>query len=185
MSAFERSTLLISLLALIVNTVVFVLLWVQVRLLRQQNVESAEAVERDHEQRRIAETMRYYTDAFILTGSGDASTNREWTYVNDRIAGRSPTAPGNLDEIRDRLRLFEVFATGVNLGAFSFDVADRATGSSFLAAWLTYRDLIYVQRERMGSPRLYEEFESLAQLLMVTNRAFWERISTTSSPEWD
>lgn len=177
MTQFERWSLAASIFALGLNSVIFVLFWLQVRLLRQQNAGNTDSVARDHQQRRLAETMQYYTEAFILTSSGDDYTAREWQFVTDRIAGQRPAAPTDLESIRARLRLFEVFASGVNLGAFSVEVADRAAGSTVLAAWLTYRDLIYAQRERMSNPRLYEEFESLAERLIETNATFWRRIT--------
>lgn len=178
MSQFELLSVLLAGISVLINSVLFIVFWFQLKTLHRQVDGEQRSVQLDHQQRRVSETLRYYTDAFILSDLGRDYAGGELKLLNQILVGEPMSI--DLSERRDRLRLFEVFATGINVGAFDETTADRASGSSVLTAWAIYRDAIREQREKVNNHRLYEEFEFLAKRLIELNPTYWAYVDAAT-----
>jgi hypothetical protein len=75
------------------------------------------------------------------------------------------TANPRFSLIAAHLNYFETLSTGVNIGAYDFDVISRLAGGRVIAAWNAYEPFIQARRSIVDSPELWSEFETLSTRL--------------------
>jgi len=149
--------------SLIVGVVAFIVLIIQLKLLREQvqNAKDTFIAEQKRIQRQA--TLEYMT----LTLNQRLELERDLPYVEDdasirkflskreRVTEAKAAFWSNLD-------YFETLATSVNCGIFDIEIVQRVTGPKLVRTFDAYRELIMDARSYYGRPSLYKEMEQLA-----------------------
>jgi hypothetical protein len=143
---------------------------VQVRLLRVQIADAREVFVFEQQRGRKQSSLEFISATMerramlqnaIPTGS---ETERVAQFLE-----QLKSEPRNSDRRRDLSRFlsyYEAVAVGVNTGVFDIEIIDRAWGSVIIRTFAAYREYIYERRAVRHQPKLYAEFEDLANSIL-------------------
>lgn len=167
MTQYEGLSITFAAIAVVVNIVLFLVFFLQLRALKTQVRLSEEATERDHARRRQQATVDFYMTTL------EKRTELRHTLPYDRNADairEYVTALKDESEtealyVTDYLTMFEMLAGGVNMGIYDLEVIDRLAGSRLRAIYNNYLPWIDQRRRMFDSPSLYCELESLSRSL--------------------
>ena len=114
-------------------------------------------------QRRRESTMRFYLSTIDLRDRQQArmpaAMDREGIR---RLLREAEHDTDKLAAIRSYLSMYELLATGVNLGILDDEVIARFGGTSLIAIWQHYKEWALEQRVIRLEPSVYIELEKLA-----------------------
>lgn len=176
MSRYETWTVTVAVFGAVVNTIVFLLLAFQLRLLRTQIDDARMVAQDDHERRKQQATIEFY--AMTLQESARAEQHLPNDYDTAAVAQLDYADPPTRRAVISYLRLFESLSAGVNTGVFDLRTIDHIAGGRIIAIHHAYSPYIEGQRSVTNQRRMYEELERLAVDLRQTNAEFWERLSS-------
>lgn len=174
MSTYERWSVAIGLATVAISIVGFLLVAIQLKVLREQVRLGDAVVERDHEQRRKEATFTFAlatrANFYELRESGLPSVNdpKDVERFLEAIPNWHDSDDPNNILIMRYLGAWETVATGINLGAYERDVIDRLNGPEVVRLCRTFGPWIEARRERTGQANLYREIELVAS--SISNR---------------
>jgi hypothetical protein len=160
MSDFERITLLMSLVGLVLNGVVFIVFVVQLRLLVRQLKQASDTTALDHDRRRQQATLEFIAQTLERRAEMREMlpNDRDGAAIRKLLTRVSKGDPATAKLVSEYLSLHELLATGVRMGIFDFVVLERVAGR-ILAMYANYEPWIKNQRTALSNPRLYEDLE--------------------------
>jgi len=168
MSTFERWTLLISAVAVLMNVALFVGFGLQLRLLRDQRDHSATTM-LDHKLRHLQSTVDFVTkflDARDELRSVGLPPLRR-SALSPFLANPLNTEDSSTGLAVAYLNDCELFATAVNLGLHDLGVVNTLVGPDIVRTQQLYRPFIEARRTETQSPTLWEEVEALAATVVA------------------
>lgn len=164
MRSFELLTVVAALAADLINVTLFVVFALQLKELKRQVVQSAEATKLDHVRRRAQATIDFYRTTLDKRVSLRESLpdDRDAAGVADLVAEAiEKDESDSAHAITDYLTYFEMLATGANAGVFDIDIVERLAGTRILAIVANYKSWIEFRRAKYSQPKLYQELVTL------------------------
>lgn len=143
----------------------FAVFALQLKELKRQVVQSAEATKLDHVRRRAQATIDFYRTTLDkrIALRESLPHDRDAAGVADFIAKAiEKDDSDSAHDITDYLTYFGMFATGVNTGVFDIDIVERLAGTRILAIASNYKSWIDFRRAKYSQPKLYQELAILA-----------------------
>ena len=172
MSTYEKWAVWTGVFGVLLNAGLFVAFGLQLRLMRVQLQQAADATERDHKQRRMQATLEFVTATFDRMG-----LLRERGLPELVRAAVEPFTDRPLDMtdkrnlvVRENLNGFEALATGVNLGVYDISVVNRLRGTMIVRSWALYEPWVRARRTAFAQQSYYAELEELAARLVALRR---------------
>ncbi|WP_238011532.1 DUF4760 domain-containing protein [Dactylosporangium sp. AC04546] len=156
----------ISALGLGISVVAFVVLVIQLQLLREQVRHAKDAFV--EEQRR---TQRQATLEFLASTLGDRLAlqkrlpSEEDPEEVKKFLENDANLESNDSPLWAYLNFHEMIAVGVNCTVFDPEVVQRVMGPRLVRTFDAYRELILAGRESDGRPSMYKELETVAHTM--------------------
>ncbi len=166
MTTFEKTSILVGALGLLVNGALFVVFFLQLRELRRQIKGSSEADKRDHERRRKQATIEFYAATLERRNAlrhelAEDRDSEAITRVTEKLREQGKSAP-EWHSVVEYLNLWETLATGVNSDVLDYSTISRLSGQRVISIVRNYWSWIDWRRSELASPSVYSELETLA-----------------------
>jgi len=167
MNAFEVATVAVGAAGVVLNSVLFVVVVLQLRAVRRQVTAAERTTLLDHQRRKKQATIDFYamTLESRLSLPANLPFDREADRVTEFLRGVGQTDNSSVRVVTDYLSLFELLATGVNTDVFDLEVISRMAGGRIRAMVRNYGPWIESRREQQNAPMLFAELLHLAKRL--------------------
>jgi hypothetical protein len=158
--------------SLTVSVVAFLVLIIQLNLLREQVRHAKDTFIAEQKRLRRQATLEFMTSTLAQR----LELQRDLPYEEDEASIRKYLAKGKrMTDAKaafwNYLNYYEIIATSVNCDIFDIEVVQRVMGPRFVRTFDAYRELILSARIYYGRPSLYKEMELLAANLRALNPA--------------
>jgi hypothetical protein len=146
-----------------VSVVAFIVLIVQLKLLREQVQHAKNTFIAEQERIRRQATLEFMTSTLNQRLDFQRALPYEENEVSmRRFLSKRKRVTEERAPFWDYLNYFEVLATSVNCEIFDIEVVQRVMGPKLVRTYDGYHDLIASARIYYGRPSLYKEMEILA-----------------------
>ena len=118
--------------------------------------------EKEELDRRRKERTILYIETILPVVSNTVSSIT--TVIGDKsLVDESKLKPKIRNALKSFLRSMERLSVGINTGIYDIEVVNRIIGTGILKTWYRYSVIVQHKRESQDNPRLYVEYEELAQ----------------------